>query len=300
MDDAKPPASRAQSENASGNPPLLAVRLTWIILLLDPIGHVLVDWPVTAVAILGLAVPRLVWHPALWWVATVGCALPVFADWTGVDNHAFLRVYWMLAIAISANLDPKRGGACLAGNARALVGLAFLFAFAWKALLSPDFLDGSYLRFTFLTDSRFSEWSEWTSGLAPEDQRLNRILVREWLAGGEGAVWGRDFVEPPRLAQVARLSALWTLAIEAAIAIGFLWPRRLPGGAWRHVALIVFAVSTYAVATVDVFGWLLCAMGLAQCEEERSRTRIAYLATFFLIFLYARAPWASWIVSAVG
>jgi hypothetical protein len=300
MDDARPPAPRTPDANTSGQPALLAIRLTWIILLLDPIGHVLVDWPVTAAAILGLALPRLVWHPALWWLASAGCALPVLADWTGVDNHAFLRLYWTLAISISASLDPKRAGACLAANARGLVGLTFLFALAWKAFLSPDFLDGSYLRFTFLTDSRFAQWSEWTSGLAIEDQRLNRTLVREWLASGEGAVWRRDFIEPSRLPQVARLSSLWTLAIEAAIAIGFLWPRRFSGGSWRHAALIVFAVTTYAVATVDAFGWLLCAMGLSQCEEERSRTRIAYLVTFFVILLYARAPWASWIGSVVG
>lgn len=47
---------------------------------------------------------------------------------------------------------------------------------------------------------------------------------------------------------------------------------------------------TYAVATVDGFGWLLLAMGAAQCRLEQRRTRLAYVAVFVLILLYREIP----------
>jgi hypothetical protein len=42
----------------------------------------------------------------------------------------------------------------LAFNSRSLIGLAFTLAVLWKAVLSPDFLDGRFFRVTLLTDPR--------------------------------------------------------------------------------------------------------------------------------------------------
>ena len=52
----------------------------------------------------------------------------------------------------------------------------------------------------------------------------------------------------------------------------------------RDVLLIVFAVTTYLVATVKGFGWLLMIMGIAQ--TERIWVRVGYFATFLLIQAY--------------
>jgi hypothetical protein len=49
--------------------------------------------------------------------------------------------------------------------------------------------------------------------------------------------------------------------------------------------------TTYAVAPVASFGWLLLAMGASQCEADARRTRLAYLGVFALLIFYARAPW---------
>ena len=40
-----------------------------------------------------------------------------------------------------------------------------------------------------------------------------------------------------------------------------------------------------------VVGWLLVSMGIAQCEPERRRMRLAYLAAFAVILLATRWPW---------
>ncbi len=43
---------------------------------------------------------------------------------------------------------------------------------------------------------------------------------------------------------------------------------------------------------MEGFGWLLIAMGVAQCEPERGKTHLIYLAVFGLILFYREVPWA--------
>jgi hypothetical protein len=270
----------------------LAARLTWLLFLLDPLGHAFADLPLTLLAVVGLVSRRLEASAGLWWVASLLCALPVLEDWMGVDNHAFLRVYWTLALAISASAEAPTS--TLSRNARGLIGAAFAFAVLWKGLLSPDFIDGTYFRFAFLTDSRFADWSALLVGLAPADQAQNR----EWLAGWlstPAATWDHDFIEPARLGVLALATAIWTLFIEAVIALSFLWPEGKGPSRLRDLPLLVFGITTYAVATVEGFGWLLCIMGVAQCDPHKPRMRLAYLAMFVVIACYARIPWG-WLL----
>lgn len=275
----------------------LAARLTWVVFLLDPIGHPIADLPLTLLAIIGLAARRLETHALLWWVSTLLCAVPVIDDWTGVDNHAFLRVYWALALAIAATVEDS--GAVLARNARGLIGAAFAFAVLWKGVLSPDFVDGTYFRFTFLTDLRFVDWSALLGGLDPADHALNRERLIAWLSSPD-AVWESGFVEPTGIATLAHATVLWTLAIEAAVAIGFCWPSGQGPGRYRDFALLLFGITTYAVATVEGFGWLLCCMGIAQCDPRRPRLALAYLGLFASILCYARVLWASVLQHLAG
>ncbi len=62
---------------------------------------------------------------------------------------------------------------------------------------------------------------------------------------------------------------------------------------FRQILLIIFLVTTYPIATVIGFGWLLCIMGFAQVDSpEQWRTKIGFLFVFFLMELYL-VPWAS-------
>ena len=85
------------------------------------------------------------------------------------------------------------------------------------------------------------------------------------------------------------------------VAAAFLAPglRWLVGGA-RHGLLMAFCISTYAVAPVAGFGWLLAAMGLAQLESDGHRLRVAYVAVFSLIFIYAETPLVSWLFRLIA
>ena len=55
--------------------------------------------------------------------------------------------------------------------------------------------------------------------------------------------------------------------------------------------LLAFCVTTYALAPVAGFGWLIATMGLAQCRPRQRLLRGAYLAVFILILLYSEIPW---------
>ena len=68
------------------------------------------------------------------------------------------------------------------------------------------------------------------------------------------------------------------------MAVLFIAPLR---GAARHVVLIAFCASAYALAPVESFGWLLLALGAAAAPADAGRTRAAYVACFALLIVYS-------------
>jgi hypothetical protein len=261
----------------------LALRLTLLALLLRPAGSGWLRPSILALAVAGLVLPRVLHHPALW-LALAGLAgWRVIAGWPLADNHAYLLAYWCLAIALARLApDPRQA---LAWNARALVGLAFAFATLWK-LLSPDYLDGRFFRVTLVEDQRLERFATALGGIDRGTLRARREFVTQHVDGPGLA--GDAPAEPPRLRTLA-LAATWaTLAFEAAVAIAFLAP--LGRRVWlRHALLLLFCLTTYAIAPVVSFGWLLLAMGAAQCEPGARRPRLAYVGGFALLVLYQHA-----------
>jgi hypothetical protein len=290
-------AARARAWLAQIDPVDLALRLTLLDLLLRPIG----DWHIRpamlAIAGAGLLVPGWLRKSPLWFALAGLTAVRAWADWPLADNHAYLISYWCLAAGIS--LTVKDTEACLALNGRLLIGLAFGFAVIWKLLLSPDFLDGTFLRVTMLQDPRFEGWTLLSTGLSPEELEAHRAsLARHLDSPPYDAVSGPEI--SARFSVLATATTFWTAAIELAIAVTFLWWKGAFFSRARHALLIVFCVTTYAVATVDGFGWLLISMGVAQCAPQLVRTRALYLASYALIIVYREVPWALLLVDAVG
>jgi hypothetical protein len=104
-------------------------------------------------------------------------------------------------------------------------------------------------------------------------------------------------VEPPAFRALAMVATWWLVAIESLVALTFLVGRR---GRLRHLALIGFCALTYAMAPVAGFGWILLALGLAQCGPEERGLRAAYLTTFFLVLIYGGVPWTGLLLSIRG
>jgi hypothetical protein len=259
-------------------------------MLLRPIGAGLVRPCILALAAAGLLLPGLLRQPGLWIALTFLTGLRVVLDWSLADNHAYLLCYWCLAVSIAlCSRDPS---ACLAVNGRLLIGLAFFFATLWKVGLSTDYLDGRFFRITLLTDPRFAGFAQLAGGLLPEHFEDLRMFVKQHV---DGQLFAPSFLptEPLRFRLLATAMTWWTVAIEGALALTFLWPVERGLSKMRDAILLTFCVTTYAVATVAGFGWLLLALGVAQCEPERRKTQLLYLLVFALILFYRDVSWVA-------
>ena len=259
----------------------LALRLTLVDLLLRPVGGWMIRPFTLALAALVLLAPGLLRAPVPWLGLTILTGLRVVLDWPLPDNHAYLLFYWCLAVTLA--LSPGDSERLLSINTRLMIGLVFVFSVLWKLALSPDFMNGTFFGVTMLADPRFEGFTRVAGGLSAEGYDT----LREFVLGGYVPYGAADVPEiPPRLAALSHFLTYWTIAIEAAVAVFFLMPLRLAASRLRDYLLIIFCVTTYAVANVDGFGWLLLAMGAAQAGEGRTRVRLFYVAAFFLIIFY--------------
>jgi hypothetical protein len=168
----------------------------------------------------------------------------------------------------------------------------------WKAMLSPDFLDGRFFRVTLLTDPRFGEAAMLIGALTPEQLEADRAALSPLPHGAE-LLNPPSVVETPRLRLFGRISTWGILCLEASVAILMLLPTRRVTAALRHAALVTFCCATYAFAPVAGFGWLLLVMGLAQTECDQRRLRRLYVALFLVVLFYAEVPWAGLLLERV-
>lgn len=275
----------------------LALRIALLALLLDPSIYWFQREPVRLLAGVGLLWPRAARSRVLWLLLFGLTAWRLFWNWPFSDNHDYLRALWCLAILASlACPDPRRA---LAWNGRLLIGLTFAFAVLWKALLSPDFRDGTFFRVTLLTDGRFRNLAVLAGGMTTSGIDAYENALDAFQLGGKR--WSPvGFREPRALGRLATGATIFTLLVEGAIAICFLWPPARGPSRWRNGALLLFLVTTYAFATVRGFGFLLAALGVAQSRDEEWRARVAYVGAFFLVELYATVPWSTALVSWLG
>jgi hypothetical protein len=285
--------SQISSWFAQVDPINLALRLTLLDLLLRPVG----DWRVRPFVLIlaagGLLAPGLLRKPGLWLALAFLAGLRIVLDWPLSDNHAYLLSYWCLAVFLALLAEDPQ--ACLALNGRLLIGCVFAFAVLWKLALSPDYLDGTFFRVTLLTDPRFEGFARLVGGLTPDRLAELRAFVNQHV-DGQAFGWSNTPTEPARFLTVAWVVTFWTIAIELATALAFLWPVGRGISRLRNAFLVAFCATIYAVATVEGFGWLLISAAVAQCPAHRPKTRLLYVAAFGLLLFYREAPWASLVL----
>jgi hypothetical protein len=229
-----------------------------------------------------------------WYVMTALLAARIIADWPLPDNHIYLLAYWCLALALSLGAgDPAR---TLATSARLLLGTAFLMAVIWKALLSPDYLDGRFFRVTWLTDARFTDAVQLFGRMSAAQLTHNREILAPLPEGAEPLIPAEPS-DPPAFRYLVLLSTWGVLTLEALVAFAFLFPRGARAGPLHHLSLLGFCAVTYAIAPVAGFGWLLLTMGVALCRADQRRLRATYVVTWFLVLFYSEIPWATLIVN---
>ena len=257
------------------------VSLLTILLLWFYSGH---TWFMEAALVL-LCIPALLHQPLLqkstfWLLLFSALALSIYTYWYEADNHEYLILIWVLALA-STRLSPNPAGA-LAGSARMMIGLCFLFATGWKCL-SPSFMDGSFFHHLLLIDDRFFDIAEFIGGVGSDALFTNEDTFYEWIEFGDPA-HPLSLASGPRVAMLASVLTWWTIAIEATIALLFLWMRDNKITRWRHAFLLLFVLTTYIPAPVVGFAWVLCIMGIAQSNVKASPLwPVLYVGAFILV-----------------
>ncbi len=271
----------------------LSLRLTLATFLLVPVGDFIVRPITISLALLGLVFANQLRNPILWFFLTILTASRVLLDWPLADNHAYLLCYWCLAIFIALKVNHTQE--CLALNGRLMIGLVFLFATFWKLVFSPDYADGQFFQVMMITDSRFEGFTQLVGGLSKEDIKGLRDLIEPSVYNTVANL--NSSIQPSaRFNLVASIASYWNIIINAIIAIAFIWPIERGFSKVRDGLLIFFCVITYAVATVEGFGWLLLAMGIAQCRPDRVIALFMYLGAFVLVLFYREIPWAELIM----
>jgi hypothetical protein len=264
------------------------LTLTAIVLLLRPLDV----WWVTAIvltaACLSLLSRTVRCAPLTWILLALFVGARIVVLWPLSDNHIYLLAYWCLAIGLA--LSSAAPAATLSASSRWLLGGAFAMAVLWKAVLSPDYVDGRFFRVTLLTDQRFADAALVFGGLSRDQMAQNRAFL-DPLPNGAELLTPPPFVEPPRLRAFAALTTWSGLILEGLIALTCLIP--LPRlDIARHALLLAFCITTYALAPVAGFGWLIATMGLAQSHPRQRLLLGAYVAVFIVILMYSEVPWA--------
>jgi hypothetical protein len=293
--DVVPAAPDPQTARSPGRARDVALALTAVALLLRPMGPWFVRPAILAVAVLMILSPAMLRSTVAWSAIAAMVAVRIADDWPLADNHVYLLGYWALAIALT--LRTADGEAGLAFSSRWLIGLAFVFAVLWKAMLSPDFLDGRFFRVTLLTDPRFGGAAQLIGGLSPEQLEADRKALQLLPAGAE-LLQPAAIAEPARLRLLATAATWGILALESAVALAMLLPAGAVRPALRHGALLLFCGTTYLFAPVAGFGWLLLAMGAGQLDDRQVGWRRAYVAAFLVVIFYGEIPWADLTLAA--
>ena len=274
------------------NPLDLLTLLTVVLLLLSPVHVWYLQTPLVMLCILGIAYRPLLRKTPFWYVITTLWGTTIYFNWASADNHKYLIGYWCLALCCAFTFSKSHQASALAITSRLLIGLCMAFATLWK-LHSDTFLDGSFFEFVLLTDSRFQHVTRLVSDLGAsslaDNRELQDLLRYGYLRGIE-----LESVQLAGKSQVAMGAAIftwWTLLFEAALAVLFLIPDTARTSRIRNLALLLFGATTYAVAPVKGFGWVLMLLGMAQCGPHQRGFRLAYLAVFLLVQAYT-APLA--------
>ncbi len=264
----------------------LVGRLTLLMFLLNPIGEGLLRPLFLLLAGWGLIDPHALYHRMLWLGLTLATGWRVLADWPLADNHAYLLCYWCLAFACSLSLpDPRRA---LATHGKWLIGLVFLLATVWKVVLSPDYLNGTFFQFILLADERFAHFAKLVGGLTEAQIEMSYQAL---LPDGERDAALMLPSLPSRFTLLVRVATWWTVSLEATVGLCFLLPPSDKAVRWGHGLLLIFCITTYVIAPVVGFGWLLLLMGLAQCKPNQSILKSAYLTVYAVLLLYEKLEW---------
>jgi len=267
-------------------PPLvdrdLILRLTCLFLVLHaeklyfpPVAKGI--FPVFAIVVCGLmlAFPILLRSRVPWIVLSLGCWTTILTNWNLIDNHLYLIGYWVLACTLSNfSANPVE---ILRTNGRFIVGLSFSFAVLWK-FMSHAWLDGSFFYMISLFDQRIGQL---VAAIVDDPPVWSSTLV-QLKAFTMIPDLGLKMEIPAMhsLVTLSRIACYGGLTLEILVALLFLLGRPRFLLKLRDYFLVAFCLGAYMLAPVYGFAYVFSIMGLAQCGNSRTWTRLMYVLLF--------------------
>lgn len=264
----------------------LCAIMTLLLMLLYAGNPIRLKVPITILVILAFILAGLRRQPLFWLVLTLSYVLGSAPDWLRLDNHKYLIAYWSLAFCFAClSEQPMK---TLAYNARVMVGLCFILSVIWK-LASPDFIDGTFFHFSLLRDRGLDGIARAVGRVTADVQQVNRAAYLA-LIDYKSQLTFVQFGSTPQVALLAACMTWWTIGLESLIGLGFLLRRPVQLASIRDYLLLLFIASTYAIAPVVGFGWVLVAMGFAQAEGPLRFVHLLYVGALLVLQLDL-VPW---------
>jgi hypothetical protein len=167
------------------------------------------------------------------------------------------------------------------------VAVVFVCATIWK-LAAGQYLDGSFLYWTFLTDDRLQRLAATFAGVPLTDVAAAADGFRVFAALGSAG----DALAVPawhRLDVTAATLSWFALLTEGAVGVLHLTGTRRLYLA-RHVSVIAFIIATYSLVPVAGFAFVLAILGVAQTEPSDVRLRLCYVGVMGWIHM-TMLPW---------
>jgi len=264
----------------------LSIVFTLILLFFYTESILQIDLLIKVSVIIGILFFRFTKSPWYWFYISIVLIVGHITVWYSIDNHKYLMTWWCLAIAFSFYLENHSKN--IHFNGRVLIGLCFMFATFWK-LITPEFIDGSFFHYLLIGgDGRFDEFSMLLTGIHQDTIDINRQLINELkLSSDENLRFTLEFTE--RSVIIAHILTWWTIIIEGVIALGFLCKGNWFVKHYRDYLLGIFIITTYSVANVIEFAWLIIAMGVAQIDENNLKfKKLWYILLFIIMAFFSR------------
>lgn len=237
------------------------------------------DDPLYKVGMAVFAVASVVYAPIknsfLFWMALAAfLAFMVALSWETTTSDLYLYLYWCIALAVTRLSSNPKG--TLAVVARYMIALIFLFSFFWK-IISPDFATGNFFRFSFALDARLAPVAILLTPMTIQDFLRNRELAsfRNLVQGDKVKLF-----ESSQVRVLSRILAVTTLVIELLVGLAFVTSWR-KFKLFKDGLLLLFLLTTFAVAPITRFGVLLACIGFSQAED-RDYKSLFILAIFWI------------------
>jgi len=137
--------------------------------------------PIMVIAISSLFIEfNLAKNKVFWCAALLLILMTLIEDWTLPANHDYLLIYFILAVLLSSSKNGELSDHRIAYHTMCLFALTFLLAGVQK-LLSPQFMDGSFLSFAFHTDN-FNSFILNKIPFLSQEFHENEIILKELLS----------------------------------------------------------------------------------------------------------------------